>query len=92
MLFRSVGGTPTGRAVALIGELESLRRGRFAGPVGWVDAHGDGELGVALRCAEVHGPRARLMAGCGIVAASDPDREVAESVAKLGAVRDALTG
>lgn len=88
----AVGGTPTDRAVALIAELESLRRGRFAGPVGWVDAAGDGELGVALRCAEVDGPHARLMAGCGIVAASDPDREVAESEAKLGAVRTALGG
>ncbi|WP_460867745.1 isochorismate synthase [Rhodococcus aerolatus] len=86
----AVGGTPTDRAVALIAELESLRRGRFAGPVGWVGADGGGELGVALRCAEVDGPRARLMAGCGIVAASDPDREVAESEAKLGAVRAAL--
>lgn len=86
----AVGGTPREAAVALIAELESMDRGRYAGPVGWVDAEGDGELGVALRCAQLDGRYARLYAGCGIVAESDPDTEVREAAAKLLAVREAL--
>jgi menaquinone-specific isochorismate synthase len=86
----AVCGTPTERALAVIRELEGLDRGRYAGPVGWVDARGDGELGIALRCGLVEGATARLYAGCGIVAGSDPDAELAESQAKLVAMRDAL--
>jgi menaquinone-specific isochorismate synthase len=92
----AVCGTPTERAATLIRELEGMDRGRYAGPVGWIDAHGDGELGIALRCAAVEdsprGPdtRLRLYAGCGIVAGSDPDAEIAESDAKFDAVRRAL--
>ena len=67
-----------------------MDRGRYAGPVGWVDASGDGELGIALRCAQLDGRYARLYAGCGIVAESDPDTEVREAAAKLLAVREAL--
>jgi menaquinone-specific isochorismate synthase len=88
----AVGGTPTPDAVSAIGELEAMDRGRYAGPVGWVDAKGDGELGIALRCAQVVGRFARLFAGCGIVAGSDPDSEVAEAAAKLIPIRDALEG
>jgi menaquinone-specific isochorismate synthase len=88
----AVGGTPTPSAVRLIGELEAMDRGRYAGPVGWVDAAGDGELGIALRCAQVEGRAARLFAGCGLVADSDPDEEVAEATAKLIPIRDALEG
>jgi menaquinone-specific isochorismate synthase len=88
----AVGGTPTPSAVRLIGELEAMDRGRYAGPVGWVDAAGDGELGIALRCAQVEGRAARLFAGCGLVAESDPDEEVAEATAKLIPIRDALEG
>ncbi|MQA13715.1 MAG: isochorismate synthase [Pseudonocardiaceae bacterium] len=88
----AVGGTPTGAAVDLIGELEAMGRGRYAGPVGWVDGDGNGELGIALRCAQLQGAAARLFAGCGIVAGSDPDEEVAEAAAKLVPVRDALEG
>ncbi|MGQ0577177.1 MAG: isochorismate synthase [Pseudonocardia sp.] len=88
----AVGGTPRAAALALIDELEGMDRGRYAGPVGWVDAHGDGELGVALRCAQLEGPFARLFAGCGVVADSDPDVEVREAAAKLRAVREALEG
>jgi menaquinone-specific isochorismate synthase len=88
----AVGGTPTPAAVNTIGELEAMDRGRYAGPVGWVDAAGDGELGIALRCAQVVGRFARLFAGCGIVAGSDPDSEVAEAAAKLVPIRDALEG
>ncbi len=88
----AVGGSPTLAAVSAIGELEAMDRGRYAGPVGWVDAAGDGELGIALRCAQVVGRFARLFAGCGIVAGSDPDSEVAEAAAKLVPIRDALEG
>src|SRR5206468_3898707 len=56
----AVGGTPTPAAVSAISELEAMDRGRYAGPVGWVDAAGDGELGIALRCAQVVGRFARL--------------------------------
>ncbi|HKS50542.1 MAG TPA: isochorismate synthase [Pseudonocardiaceae bacterium] len=88
----AVGGTPTPAAISTISELEAMDRGRYAGPVGWVDAAGDGELGIALRCAQVVGRFARMFAGCGIVAGSDPDSEVAEAAAKLVPIRDALEG
>jgi isochorismate synthase len=88
----AVGGTPTGTATALITEIEGMDRGRYAGPVGWMDATGDGEWGIALRSAEVDGPRVRLFAGCGIVADSDPEAELAEAQAKFVPVRDALAG
>jgi menaquinone-specific isochorismate synthase len=79
----AVGGDPTDIAVELIRELESMDRGRYAGPVGWLDASGNGEWCIALRCAELDGNRARLFAGCGIVAGSDPATELAETMAKL---------
>lgn len=88
----AVGGTPRAAALRVISELERMDRGRYAGPVGWVDAAGDGELGIALRCAQLDGNTARLFAGCGIVADSDPDTEVREAAAKLVAVREALEG
>jgi menaquinone-specific isochorismate synthase len=93
----AVCGTPTERAAALIRELEGMDRGRYAGPVGWIDAHGDGEFGIALRCGALEasprgpGTRLRLFAGCGIVAGSSAEAEIAESEAKLDAVRKALT-
>ena len=71
----AVCGTPTERAIAVIRELEGLDRGRYAGPVGWMDGRGDGEFGIALRCAQVDpddSRRLRLFAGCGIVAGSTP--------------------
>ena len=67
-----------------------MDRGRYAGPVGWMDSHGDGEFGIALRSAEIAGNRVRLFAGCGIVADSDPEAELAEAQAKFLPVRDAL--
>ena len=91
----AVCGTPTDRARDVIADIEGLDRGRYAGPVGWIDAGGDGEWGIALRCAEVDRGdprRLRLYAGCGIVAGSDPDAELAESAAKLVPMRDALSG
>ncbi|RNM16807.1 isochorismate synthase [Nocardioides pocheonensis] len=87
----AVGGTPTKVAVEMIKEIEGMDRGRYAGPVGWMDAHGDGEFGIALRSAEYSGTRVRLFAGCGIVADSDPEAELAEAQAKFVPVRDALT-
>ncbi len=86
----AVGGTPTTEAVALISEIEGMDRGRYAGPVGWMDTTGDGEWGIALRSAEIAGNTVRLFAGCGIVADSDPEAELAESQAKLVPVRDSL--
>ncbi len=88
----AVGGTPTPAATRLIHELEGMDRGRYAGPVGWMDADGDGEWGIALRSAEIRGATVRLFAGCGIVADSDPEAELAESQAKFVPVRDALAG
>jgi menaquinone-specific isochorismate synthase len=87
----AVCGTPTPVAREIIREIEGLDRGRYAGPVGWLDASGDGEWGIALRCGEVDGPRVRLFAGCGIVSGSDPARELAETNAKLVPMRDALS-
>jgi menaquinone-specific isochorismate synthase len=86
----AVGGDPTDLAVELIRELESMDRGRYAGPVGWLDPSGNGEWGIALRCAELDGNRARLIAGGGIVAGSDPATELAETVAKFRPMRMAL--
>jgi menaquinone-specific isochorismate synthase len=88
----AVGGTPRAEAIAMIDELEGMDRGRYAGPVGWIDGNGDGELGIALRCAQVNGRTARLYAGCGLVAESDPDSEVREAHAKMLPFREALEG
>jgi menaquinone-specific isochorismate synthase len=79
----AVAGAPRDAALAMLEDLETFDRGRYAGPVGWVDAHGDGEWAVALRCAELDGTTARLVAGAGVVAGSDPDAEWAETQAKL---------
>jgi menaquinone-specific isochorismate synthase len=88
----AVGGTPTPVAGALITEVEGMDRGRYAGPVGWMDASGDGEWGIALRSGVLDGSTVRLFAGCGIVGDSDPAAELAESQAKFVPVRDALAG
>ncbi len=89
----AVCGTPTAAAGALIAEVEGMDRDRYAGPVGWLDASGDGEWGIGLRSARIDAEdprRLRLFAGCGIVAGSDPEAELAESAAKLVPMRDAL--
>lgn len=86
----AVGGTPTGAALELIERLEGMDRGRYAGPVGWTDGRGDGEVAIALRCAEISGARARLFAGAGIVAGSLPEAELEETRLKLGAMMGAL--
>ena len=88
----AVCGTPTAVAGEVIAELEQMDRGRYAGPVGWMDAGGDGEWGIALRCGVFTSPRSlRLYAGCGIVAGSDTASEVAESDAKFLPMREALS-
>ncbi len=86
----AVGGTPTAVARALIGEIERMDRGQYAAPVGWMDATGDGEWGIALRSGVIDGNTVRLFAGCGIVGGSDPEAELAESQAKFVPVRDSL--
>jgi len=82
----AVCGTPTSTARATIAELEHLDRGRYSGPVGWMDTTGDGEFAIALRCGWIDPRDARTLtvyAGCGIVAGSDPAEEFAETEAKL---------
>lgn len=87
----AVCGTPTATAADLILRLEKMDRGPYAGPVGWVDAMGNGEFGIALRGGVIESPTSvRLYAGCGIVAASDPAAELAESWAKMRPMREAL--
>jgi menaquinone-specific isochorismate synthase len=88
----AVCGTPTELAKRTIDEIEGISRGRYAGPIGWIDAHGDGELGIALRCGQISNDEKsiRIFAGCGILAGSDPEREYSESQAKLMPMRSAL--
>jgi len=86
----AVCGTPASAALELIRDLEHMDRQRYAGPVGWVDAEGNGEWGIALRCAQLSGRTARLFAGCGIVAGSEPAAELAETLVKFQPMRGAL--
>ena len=67
-----------------------MNRARYAAPVGWMDGRGDGEFAIALRCAQVNGRSVRLMAGCGIVANSEPEIEAREAQIKMIPIRDAL--
>ena len=98
----AVAGTPTDAALAVIRRLEPFDRGRYAGPVGWIDARGDGEWAIALRCAQIgvqpqHDADADsdtipvvAHAGAGIVAASDPETELLETRVKFRPIVDAL--
>ncbi len=86
----AVCGWPRAEALALIERLEGGDRGRYAGAVGWVDANGNGSFAVALRGMELAGHQARLWAGSGIVADSDPATELAETRAKLQTVLSAV--
>jgi menaquinone-specific isochorismate synthase len=86
----AVCGTPTGTAMELIRELEQMDRQRYAGPVGWMDASGNGEWCIALRCAQLDGRTAHLFAGGGIVAGSEPEAELAEAQVKFRPMRNAL--
>ena len=86
----AVCGTPRDAAMHLIEELEDTERGRYSGPVGWVDTAGDGEFAIALRCGLASGTRLRLFAGAGIMPDSDPDLELTETEAKMRPLLDAL--
>jgi menaquinone-specific isochorismate synthase len=98
----AVAGTPRDAAMEVIRRLEPFDRGRYAGPVGWVDGNGDGEWAIALRCAQIGaGPARRFAqysdaipvvahAGAGIVAASDPETELLETRVKFRPIVDAL--
>jgi len=88
----ALGGHPRDAAIELISEIEGMERGRYGGTVGWVDADGNGTWAVAIRCAELSADRhaARLFAGCGIVAESDPNAELAETQAKFQAMLSAI--
>jgi menaquinone-specific isochorismate synthase len=98
----AVAGTPTDAAIAAIRRIEPFDRGRYAGPVGWIDADGDGEWAIALRCAQFPGPMPRGYAeyiagqrvvahsGAGIVAGSDPESELVETRVKFRPIVDAL--
>lgn len=98
----AVAGTPTDAALGVIRRLEPFDRGRYAGPVGWIDARGDGEWAIALRCAQIGAPPQRntaaysdtipvvAHAGAGIVAASDSETELLETRVKFRPIVDAL--
>ncbi len=86
----AVGGWPRAAALELIRELEPFDRGCYAGPVGWMDADGDGDWAIALRCAELSGSEARLFAGAGIVSGSNPSAETDETERKFRAFLDSL--
>ncbi len=86
----AVCGTPRNIAFDIIDEIEGMNRGRYAGPVGWIDASGDGELGIALRTGQISGKEIHIYAGCGIVAGSNPEKELEESNAKMIPMRSAL--
>ncbi|KZE88765.1 isochorismate synthase [Microbacterium sp. TNHR37B] len=96
----AVAGTPTARALEVIRRLEPFDRGRYAGPVGWTDANGNGEWAIALRCAQFERETATVdaadgipftaHAGAGIVAGSDPESEMLETRVKFRPIVDAL--
>ncbi|MGW9111637.1 isochorismate synthase [Microbacterium sp. NPDC055683] len=91
----AVAGTPTAPAVEAIRRLEPFDRGRYAGPVGWVDGTGDGEWAIALRCAQIGAADGDVRpvtahAGGGIVAGSRPEAELLETRVKFRPIIDAL--
>ena len=89
----AVCGVPRAEATAAIQDLEPMSRARYAGPVGWLSASGDGEWGVALRCGQIDASdprRIRIFAGAGIVEQSVPAAELAETDAKLAPMIAAL--
>jgi menaquinone-specific isochorismate synthase len=91
----AVAGTPRLEAQQLLGQLEPFDRGRYAGPVGWIGADGDGEWAIALRGAKIedspNGQVIRAFAGCGIVAGSEAEAELAETELKFSPIREALS-
>ncbi|MEY2698371.1 MAG: hypothetical protein RL720_327, partial [Actinomycetota bacterium] len=87
----AVAGTPTVAAVEVIDDLEPFDRGRYAGPVGWIGADGDGEWAIALRCAQLSGSTITAYAGCGIVSDSVAEKELVETEMKFRPITDALS-
>ena len=87
----AVAGTPTVMAEQLISQLEPFDRAGYAGPVGWLSSDGAGELAIALRGGVIEKDQIRAIAGCGIVAESDPEAELAETELKFKAVRYAFS-
>jgi isochorismate synthase EntC len=88
----AVCGRPRDVARRVIGEHEPFDRGWYSGPIGWLDAQGEGEFAVALRTALISGRRAWLFAGNGIMGDSDPQAELAEVRLKLRPLAEALGG
>ena len=86
----ALGGAPQASALELIDELEGFDRGRYGGPVGWIDGRGNGEFAVAVRSAQIDGPRATVAAGVGVVAESDPHAELVETQVKFRAALEAV--
>ena len=86
----AVGGAPTSVALGFIAGRESFDRGWYAAPVGWCDLDGNGELGVALRCALTGPEGTHLFAGAGVVVDSEPSEELTETAYKLRALLDAI--
>jgi len=87
----AVGGWPRAAADRIIDDLELMERGWYGGAVGWMDARGDGEFAIALRCGLLWEDGARLYAGVGVMPDSDPARELEETDLKLKALLSALT-
>lgn len=79
----AVGGWPKAAALQYLEKHEGLERDRYAGPVGYVEANGDGELRAGIRSAQIARKRARLVAGVGTVDGSDPMSELTEAKLKL---------
>ena len=86
----AVAGVPTDRALATIADIEAIPRGRYAGPVGWVDGSGNGEWAIALRCAQWRETDVVAHAGAGVIQGSDPESEYNETELKFRPIRDAL--
>jgi len=86
----AVGGFPTDRALPYIPQLEQFDRGWYAGPVGWLNTHGDGEFSVAIRSGLISDKTVRFFAGCGIVSDSDPESEWEETKLKFIPMLSAL--
>ena len=87
----AVAGTPTKAATDLIREIESHQRGRYAGPIGWIDSTGEGEFAIALRCGQIQAERMTLHTGAGLVAGSEPEAEFDETRLKLAPMLSALS-
>lgn len=87
----AVAGTPTKAATDLIREIETHHRGRYAGPIGWIDSTGEGEFAIALRCGQIQADRMTLHSGAGLVAGSEPEAEFDETRLKLAPMLSALS-